>query len=609
MSLNKAQYEAVAHKDGPCLVLAGPGSGKTLTIVKRIEYMIEKCKVRPEDILVITFTKYAAKEMKSRFLYQQKKTSTPVTFGTFHGIYYGILKWAYGFKAENLLSEEEKYQLLKQIVGQQDLEIGDVKDFIQEICGEIGRVKNNQAAIETYEATVCEVSVFRDIFVEYEMRRKKARKIDFDDMLVLCHQLFVSRPDILKKWQERFPYIMVDEFQDINQVQYNVIKMLARPQNNLFVVGDDDQSIYAFRGAKPEIMMQFKQDFPDAKEILLNINYRSSKNIVNNALRVIGHNKTRFPKEIQAQNEPGANVHVQEVKDRMEENQYILSEIDQLLQNGVEAEQIAVLYRTNDDVRSLAETLMEYNIPFQMRDRFMNIYEHFIGENIRTYLHMVQGSRKRQEFLDVMNRPKRYLSRESMEKPEIAFEDLRRFYCDKDWMLDRIDQWELDLRVMKPMTPYAAINYLRKRVGYDSFLQEYAAFRHMNAEKLFEIINEIQEHAKPYATFEEWTAHIEEYTKALRIKERAREENREGIRLLTMHGAKGLEFKAVFVIEANEGITPYKKAELKEEIEEERRLFYVAMTRAKRSLKITYVKNKNGKDMVPSRFVNELLAV
>lgn len=607
MSLNQAQKKAVMHGEGPCLVLAGPGSGKTLTIVNRIKYLIEKQKVRPEEILVITFTKYAAAEMKLRLKSLMEGKTLPVTMGTFHGIYYGILKWAYRFGPQNILSEEEKYQLVRQIVNKQEIEIFDEEDFLQEIVTEIGVVKNNRLDIMQYQSKRCSSEVFRNIYCEYEVQRKKAKKIDFDDMLVLCYELFSSRPDILKLWQQKFRFILIDEFQDINQVQYDVIKMLAEPEKNLFAVGDDDQSIYGFRGADARLMFQFREDYPDAVQILLDVNYRSTSNIVKNALKVIGNNEIRFEKEIRTVKGAGASLHAQEVQDSEEESEYVCSEIVKRIESGVKPEQIAVLYRIHTDARAMVETLARHQIPFQLREHLPNIYQHFIAKDIRAYFRLACGERDRADFLQVMNRPKRYLGRDSVSgKNAFDFEDIRKFYCDKDWMQDRIDQFEWDLRMLRKMAPYAAIQYMRKKIGYDDFLREYAAARQMPAGDLFDILAEITEAAKPYQTFEEWFVHVEEYTNLLKMREQQREMTQSGVRLMTMHAAKGLEFDTVFIIQANEGRIPYKKALRENGVEEERRLFYVAMTRAKEILKVSYVKTKNGKDADPSRFVEEL---
>ncbi len=610
MSLNHAQTEAVAHNKGPCMVLAGPGSGKTLTIAKRIEYLIMKHKVRPEEILVITFTKYAAWEMKNRTRSICGPSSYAVTFGTFHGIYYGILKWAYRLNQSNLLSDEEKYRILREILPgidwDQEPEADEEKDYLQELAIEIGNVKNNCMDIEEYEPVKYTTEKFRKLYRTYEETKKKYRKIDFEDMLIQCRDLFMKRPDILKKWQEKFQYILVDEFQDVNQAQYDVVRMLAAPQDNLFVVGDDDQSVYGFRGAKPGIMMEFMKDYPKARQILLDVNYRSSGYIVKGALRVIGNNKIRFEKKIEAFREPDETVHVQEVKDPVQEAEYVLERIREYREKGVSYTEMAVLYRTNVDARAMSELMTEYQIPFVMKEHLNNIYEHFIALDMISYLRLSQGEYDRKYFLQIANRPNRYLTRESMKTGNVSYESLRRYYRDKDWMVDRIDQLEWDMKMICDKTPYAAIQYIRKRMGYDEFLKEYAAYRKISSEDLFAVLEEIWQNSKGYGTIKEWFEHIESYGKMLKEQNKKNGE-KEGVNLMTMHAAKGLEFDTVFVIEANEGSCPYKKATADEEIEEERRLFYVAMTRAKRKLIISYVKEKNGKDLLPSRFVSELL--
>ena len=610
MSLNHAQTEAVAHNKGPCMVLAGPGSGKTLTIAKRIEYLIMKHKVRPEEILVITFTKYAAWEMKNRTRSICGPSSYAVTFGTFHGIYYGILKWAYRLNQSNLLSDEEKYRILREILPgidwDQEPEADEEKDYLQELAIEIGNVKNNCMDIEEYEPVKYTTEKFRKLYRTYEETKKKYRKIDFEDMLIQCRDLFMKRPDILKKWQEKFQYILVDEFQDVNQAQYDVVRMLAAPQDNLFVVGDDDQSVYGFRGAKPGIMMEFMKDYPKARRILLDVNYRSSGYIVKGALRVIGNNKIRFEKKIEAFRKPDETVHVQEVKDPVQEAEYVLERIREYREKGVSYTEMAVLYRTNVDARAMSELMTEYQIPFVMKEHLNNIYEHFIALDMISYLRLSQGEYDRKYFLQIANRPNRYLTRESMKTGNVSYESLRRYYRDKDWMVDRIDQLEWDMKMICDKTPYAAIQYIRKRMGYDEFLKEYAAYRKISSEDLFAVLEEIWQNSKGYGTIKEWFEHIESYGKMLKEQNKKNGE-KEGVNLMTMHAAKGLEFDTVFVIEANEGSCPYKKATADEEIEEERRLFYVAMTRAKRKLVISYVKEKNGKDLLPSRFVSELL--
>ena len=607
MGFNEAQTQAIQHTDGPCLVLAGPGSGKTLTIVNRVKYLIEKQKVRPEEILVVTFTRFAAAEMKSRLCLVMGKRDLPVTVGTFHGIYYGILKWAYRMNQENILSETEKYQILRGVINKERMEIFDEEDFIQDIAAEIGKVKNNRIPLEEFVSEKCSADAFRNIYRNYEQHRKELKKIDFDDMLVLCYELFRARPDVLAQWQKKFRYVLIDEFQDINRIQYDVIRMLAQPENNLFVVGDDDQAIYGFRGADSELMLGFGKDFPDAKQILLGMNYRSTANIVQNSLKLIENNVERYSKKLEANREGGSCLHIQEVKDPVEEAEYVLEEIQKCKENGIKEEEIAILFRVHTDARAVVEAMVERKIPFQMKEHLPNIYEHFIAKDIMAYFRLATGARHRQDFLQIMNRPKRYLGRDSVAGAKVSFEDMRKFYCDKDWMIDRIDQFEWDVKMLMKMAPYAAIQYIRKRIGYDDFLKEYAFTHQINRSDLNEVLAEIEEAAKAFSSVDEWFAHVEEYTETLKVKEKERNRPRPGVRLMTIHASKGLEFKQVFLIAANEGRIPYQKAKTDKEIEEERRLFYVAMTRAKDFLKICYVKIKNGKEVAPSRFVDELL--
>ena len=607
MKFNDMQQKAVVHRTGPCQVLAGPGSGKTLTVVNRIRYLIEKCNVRPEEILVVTFTRYAAAEMRSRLAALMGRKNIPVTAGTFHGIYYGILKWAYKFDSRNILSEEEKYQILRSVISGQDLEVFDEEDFLKDIAEEIGRIKNNRLPLEEFVSAKVDAGAFREIYRAYEERRKSLRKIDFDDMLVVCYELFRSRPDILAMWQKKFRYILVDEFQDINRVQYDVIRMLALPENNLYVVGDDDQAIYGFRGADSELMFQFLKDYPDAEQIVLGTNYRSTGNIVKNSLKVISHNKRRFQKKLTAVKDRGKCLHVQELKDPAEEAEYVADQIEQYIDAGNAAEETAVLFRIHTDARPLVEELIKRHIPFQIKEHLPNLYDHFIAKDIQAYLRLAIGGRERRDFLQVMNRPKRYIGRDSLPGAAVSFEDMRKFYCDKDWMMDRIDQFEWDVKMLAKMAPYAAIQYIRKRIGYDDFIRDHAYSHKVDRADLNDVLAELEESAKPCSSIEERLRHIEEYTETLRLKERQKSMDQEGVRLMTLHAAKGLEFDAVWLIEAVEGQIPYKKAKTDRETEEERRLFYVGMTRAREQLTVCYTKTKNGKAAEPSRFVDELL--
>ena len=615
MKLNRGQDEAIKHGNGPCMVLAPPGSGKTLIVTERTRYLIEESGVRPDQILVITFTRYAAREMKERFEKLTAGKNYPVTFGTFHSIFYGILKCAYGIGANNLMSEKESSVLLQEVLDQTNIEstpeVEDEEELVRELLREVGMVKNGLYHLKDFHSKYLTQDEFAEVFRSYEHQKKELKKFDFDDMLVQCYALFRKKPEILQGWQKRFQYILIDEFQDINRVQYEVIRMLAAPRYNLFVVGDDDQSIYGFRGAKPELMLYMKQEFPSLRTISLTVNYRSTEFITGAAARVILHNDTRFYKRVQSFRGRGQNVHVQEVLDEQEEAQYVTEEIQKKLDQGIKPGEIAVLFRAAVQARMISEILSEHRIPFEMRDYVTNFYRHFIVKDMMAYLQLAAGKRDRSLFLTICNRPLRYLARNSMENRQVNFEDLRKFYCDKDWMLDIIDQFDVDVRMMKNMAPYAAIQYIRKKIGYDDFLKEYAEKHQISWKQLMDVMAELEERSKNFKSYDEWEIHIAKYTQELEEQQaKARKikgERENKVQLMTIHSAKGLEFEDVFVIHANEGEIPHQKAEKKDEIEEERRLFYVALTRAKNNLCISYITQKNGNSIKPSRFVEELL--
>lgn len=605
MSFNISQREAILHKDGPMLVLAGPGSGKTLVITERTKHLIKEYGINPSNILVITFTKAAATEMKERFFRLMDGKTYPVTFGTFHAVFFAILKHAYHYSAENIIREEQRIQCIREIVAKHRLEYEDEMEFVTSILGEIGLVKNTGISIDHYYSKNCAEEMFRRIYSEYHEYLYQHRLIDFEDMLVYTWELFRERSDILAAWQRKYQYILIDEFQDINKIQFDVMKMLAGDGQNLFVVGDDDQSIYRFRGAKPEIMLHFKEDFPKAKMVLLDTNYRSQGHIVTRALNLIGHNKERFEKRIQASKEPEAEVEYAVFNSQREENLRIIRDIADAVERGRNYADFAVLFRTNTQPRLLMEQLMEYNIPFRTRDKIPNLYEHWIAKDIFAYMRIVMGSRERRDFLQIMNRPKRYITRESLDNEYVAFDVWEWFFEEQPWVAERIRKLESDIKTMNRMNPFAAINYIRKGIGYDEFLEEYADYRRIRVDDLYDVIDELQESAKGFDDFNGWFDHIDAYTKELEQLYQNQNQQADSVALTTLHSAKGLEYENVYLIDVNEGLMPYKKAVLDADIEEERRMFYVGMTRAKKNLHLFSVKQLNQKDADISRFIAE----
>ncbi|MDY5483240.1 MAG: ATP-dependent helicase [Clostridium sp.] len=608
MGFSEAQKTAICHREGPMMVLAGPGSGKTTVITHRVRFLTEHCGIRPSDILVITFTRAAAAEMKERYE-SLAGHSSGVAFGTFHSVFFRILKLAYRYTADNIVREEQQQTFLRELLEKEEMEPEDENEFIASVLTEISSVKGERIDLSCYYSRNCPDEIFRRLYTGYENRMRAEGLIDFDDMMVMCLELFLQRKDILSAWQRRYRYILIDEFQDINRIQYEIVRMLAEPERNIFIVGDDDQSIYRFRGARPEIMLGFEKDYPEAKRVLLDVNYRCTAELSAASLRLIEWNKKRFPKAIRTAGARGKGVITRKFPEPAQENRTIAEELLAYAGAGIPYGEMAVLYRTNSCPRFLMEKLMEYNIPFCTRDTVPNLYDHWIASDILTYIRLAMGSRSRSDFLHIMNRPNRYISRDSLPEETVSFERWRAYYQEKDWIADRIENLEYDLKAVSRMSPLAAVNYIRQGMGYDKYLEEYARFRRMKPEELLETADQLRESAASYRTFEDWFSHIREYGEELKRQIALRRSEADAVTLATMHSSKGLEFSVVYILDANEGITPHSRAVLPEDVEEERRLFYVAMTRAKRRLHVYYVTERYHKPAECSRFVKEYLGI
>ena len=613
MAFHESQLRAIRHKDGPMLVLAGPGSGKTTVITHRIRHLVEEYNVEPGGILVITFTKAAAQEMKQRFQALMEGRRLLVSFGTFHAVFFSILKHAYRYDASNIIREEQRMRIIRELMEKYQVEVEDEAEFANGILSEISMVKGEMLNLDLYYAKNCSEEMFKKLYQGYADALARQRLLDFDDMLAMCYELFTQRKDILAAWQKKYQYILVDEFQDINRVQYEIVRMLAAPEDNLFIGGYDYPSISRFGGARPEIMLGFTKDYPLAAQTLLGVNYRSTEEIVEAAGRLIRHNKARYPKEIHAKRGKGRPVATVMWGDAREETKGIVKELQDYVRSGYHWSDLAVLYRTSQEPRLLTERLMEYNIPFRMRDALPNLYEHWIALDILAYIRIAgdelakRGKAKRKDVVRIINRPKRYINRESLEGEEVAWNGVKSWYQDKGWMVERVEQLEYDLKMLGKMAPVAAVNYIRKAVGYDDYLREYAEYRRIKLEELFQVADQLQESAAGYGTAQEWFNHMEEYGKQLKGQARASGQDTDCVSLMTMHSAKGLEFPVVYILDANERVTPHHKAVLDADLEEERRMFYVAMTRAKDRLHVYYAKERYGKAQERSRFIDEYL--
>lgn len=606
-NLNENQLKAVVHDKGPMMVIAGPGSGKTTVISHRLHYMVKNLHISGSNILVVTFTRASAQEMKQR--YEQMSGSTDgITFGTFHSVFYMILRNAYRYNGSYILSEAEKYKFIGEAIDKRGIVYDGRDEFIRNFVSEIGYVKSNMISPAEYAGKCATKDEFISIYNSYERFLRENNKIDFDDMLIMCYQLLKERIDIRKNIISKYKYILIDEFQDINPIQYEVIKLLMSREKNLFVVGDDDQSVYSFRGAKPDLMLNFKKDFPDVSYVYLDVNYRCSSDITAASERLISHNENRFKKSIASPYKEGKTerIHINQTETARDQNMHIVNKILKLNSEGVPYKEMAVLFRTNTEPRGLTHMMMEYNIPFRLKENIPDIFNHFVADNIMDYMRAAKGDLTRNRMLKIMNRPNRYISRSYLTEGQVNLDDLMECYNDKPYMVEEILIFMRDLERISVMKPYAAINYIRKAVGYDCYINEYAADRGIDAKEYIEILDDLQDMAKDFKSFDDWFFYRDEYAK--KLKENLKEKDTSGdvVTLSTMHSSKGLEFDHVFIMNCTEKNIPHKKASEGNEIEEERRMFYVAITRARYSLNIYCPKILYGKRTLPSRFLKEM---
>ncbi len=604
MQFNKAQIQAIQHNKGPCMVIAGPGSGKTTVLTHRVRYLIDRCGVKPSDILVITFTKAAAEQMKFKFKGLSEGRSSAVTFGTFHAVFFTILKAAYNYSARCIITPQVQHEFVKDQIHRLELEYDDEKEAVDGVLSEISRVKGEAVNIDEYESRCIPLQSFRIIYMAYDDMLVRKHLIDFDDMIVQCRELLMQREDYRRAWQNKYKYILIDEFQDINKAQFDVVRILADEYRNLFVVGDDDQSIYGFRGSAPQIMLDFNKYYSDAVRIDMCINYRSTGNIVFASRAVAEENEHRYYKDITTYNSQGDTVSVYEFNSLNDEKAFLVSEIRRLIDTGIAADDIAVLSRTNVIGNMYMSRLESDGIPCCDYSVVQDIYEHWISKDILTYIRIALGSRERIDFLRIINKPLRYISRSYITQPA-DINALKRGYEGNEQMSKQVEKLVSDISMIRSMSPFAAVNYIRKGVGYDEYIRNYIYEHKADKEELYNVLDELAHRASQYMSLSQWLDGIAEY---IRQCDKDRQNNTaDGVHMLTMHGSKGLEYKIVLVMDVCEGIIPYNKSILDEQIEEERRLFYVAMTRAKEKLYLLYPKQRYNKDTTRSRFIEELL--
>ena len=604
---NAAQLEAIRHDKDPAMVLAGPGSGKTAVIVERLRYLIEERKADPSSILVITFTKAAAIEMQYRFMKLTDSSYPEVSFGTFHSIFYQIIRTSSSKQGSELqiASESFKYEILKDILSRLrsvkklgEEEYHDALEGISELISEISRIKNIGLSPENCLETVTARHCFKDIFEDYNRSLREFGKIDFDDMIERCYELLTQNSSILDKCQKRFEYLLIDEYQDINPMQYKVVRLLTDWHKNIFTVGDDDQSIYGFRGSDPGIMLEFKNSFDglDPKMINLNINYRCGREILENALKVIDKNTVRFRKDLKANGGNGqGKVVARRYESRKKQYEAIAAFLNKHKEN---LSDIAILSRTNSESLNIAQVLKKYGIPSNLEDDSDSfLLDKGVGICI-DYLNFAYDGQKRGDFFKIINNPMRYISRQCAERETVTETEILYFYRGNKSRCEEVRKFFRDINMISHLRPSLAVRYIRQSIGID---------------KLFPASSKaLDELSAMAASFPDCKHFCREISGRIQTETENKSANKKKnvtgnkVRLLTMHASKGLEFGIVWIPDINEGIIPSRSATQLMQIEEERRMLYVAMTRAKQALIMSYVTGNKENPMLPCRFIRPI---
>ena len=627
---NEAQIQAITTIQGPVMVISCAGSGKTTVILERTARILKQTG-RPSRILVVTFSKAAATEMEQRF--REKYGAGGVRFATIHSICYSVLASTYGLKADAILKESERRQFFRNV--QESLMAGgaeiadDFDEFYQEITsvisrvasradssGMISRADGSRAVLRAeggnISSNICDDAekrkMYQRILEEYTVYKKRNRKVDFDDMILLCYRCLKGNAQVLAYWQGIFDYVLIDEYQDTSALQAQIFFLLCKKHRNLCVVGDDDQAIYGFRGADSSIFLKFQQQYPDCRKIFMTVNYRSLPQIVRRSAAVIGHNGQRFAKEFQTVREGSGKIQIIRCGSDLKQVEAVLRGVDEAMKKGLALKEMAVLYRVKREAASLVNRLLLEGIPFYTRELPLDIHKGMVYQDVMAYYRLANRIEIQGDLQRIINRPKRYLKQQLVRDCRL---DRNQLYqaCIRDAVLpreydrinDTVNQFFLDLRNLKDLSPSSFLEYLDKDMGYVESLKEYAEYRKISSEEMERDYAALAAEVKGFQNMAQWMAYVEETGS----KGFVPDEN--GLYLSTFHGAKGLEWKKVWILSADEKVTPYLKEGEYQDLEEERRLFYVAMTRARDELQILTTSGKDRGKRKMSRFVEEMM--
>lgn len=611
--LSERQKEAVMHKEGPCLVLAGAGSGKTRVLTERIVNLINSG-VRPQNILAITFTNKAAREMRERVSRSIGSDADKIFIGTFHSFGLKVLREnadVLGYTNNiTILDRDDVNSLIKKFLKEMNLSSENYP--IKYILNKISFAKNEGLSPEEYSKFMTSPldQVVIKIYKKYVSMLKRNNSVDFDDLLILPVKIFKKSDEVLDKYQEHYQYILVDEYQDTNMVQYELCKLLASKYLNLFVVGDMDQSIYSFRFANYMNVMNFEKDYPMAKTVLLDENYRSTNNILKAANDVIRNNKERKEKNLWSNNGDGDKIKYIKCESELEEARTVINEVRKLISNGEKPKEIAVLYRTNGQSRVIEEAFLKENIPFRIVGSYF-FYNRKEIKDLIAYLHLIYNTNDDVSLERVINVPKRGIGLKTLERlrTESNISDVSMFETISSGKELEFKNLILDLKEESKNTNLSGlVDLILDKTGMRSELEDSDTL-----ESQIRLEN-LEEFKSITLSFEEKGIYnLEEFLENISLVSDMREykEVEDGVSLMTLHSAKGLEFNDVFLVGLEEGIFPHMRSmESESELEEERRLCYVGITRAKKHLYLLNTRHRTlfGKSSsnIPSRFIGEI---
>ena len=602
MGFTEAQKKAIESKARAVLVVAGPGSGKTTVLTERLVYLL-KNGAEAKSCLLLSFTRASSKEMALRFAKRGIAGNSP-HFSTIHALCLSLLREVRGIEREGLVNLYEKMDWLSAYFLEKGIAREEVEELLLNYGNQISYFKSITEEERMHFLREEKNEDFLPLFQYYEKMRKLRGKLDFEDLLIEVLLELQKNTRIADSWKSRFSYILVDEFQDLSLIQYAILKALSEKGASLFVVGDEDQSIYGFRGASPDILFRFAGDFPDCERIFLADNFRSKEEIVLLSKRLIGKNKKRFQKPLSGRRGRGGKAKYFLLETGVEEAVLLAEHVESLLREGCPPEEIAVLCRSKMQITPLLPGFMERGIPIVVVEELSNVFQHFIGKDILAYLRLAKNKESSQELVQILSKPYRGLRREKILHKDSGLSDLKRAAKTRKER-EETEKLEKHLEALSKLNPKEAVLFIRKEIGYEKYLEDFAKKKNKDFTEWWESLEEITAMSEGYPDLDAFFRFVTEFNR--RALERRKPEEEKGIRFMSYHSAKGLEFDEVFLPDCIEGIIPDGRAKKPEEIEEERRSFYVALTRARKGIHIYVTKTRYSKKVYPSRFIPELL--